>query len=790
MASPWRKNVLSTETLTTTTLESGNNINGTYTENSSSTDDTTLDETASTVEVSFAATQSVHDESTGSGSGNNVTGDSTSTETGTQTYNFITNPTALYPYPWYYGYSLIESGTKSYTITTTASAITGDSTENETATDDCTMVDVGYQPGSGFGTETLIGEENYSRLEVSNDLNGGYSRSITDSGAYSLESGWTYSVSFAQSDSGNYLVADISSTLTGADRYSLLAQFTDPAVLPDLDFSPVGAPIIMGAPPSAPTGGGPLPYDASQPGLADALAQSFQAGSDLSGAAADAAFAEVGNDLLHQFCFARETRITLATGERIPIMIAERGQEVFARLDSNPHGPTVKRKIVTVFENKPAHLLHVCYGGETIRATDNHPWYVVGRGFVPTRDLKPGDLLLTSDDGTVAVDRIEDHDEIEPVYNLHVESAHTYFVGDRCAVLVHNESVQIKVSVAKFNEWLGRNIRKNNPNAPEVKAEDIDKWLATANQPSGIQGPMVPPEKAEQYLEALYQHNKQAAKAQGYDLTRKQFAGSLVNSYVQYEAALQIPEQLRQQMAANIAVGGKQSASLDERRKAEKVEAEQKAKQVQKFKATSEKRRADQFNALLAQGTSTAKQYLSDTGEMVILGEYSEKQTGLGIVANLAAGALGVDAPGDVRDLSHNIANWKWTWAHGGKTALNGIALLPVIGMVKYLKYAKKADDVAEGLKQSEKIGEGLDTAASVAKNGENGATAGKSAAGNVDAPSNAIEYKLKRPEGVSDADWQKKMDALNKGAAEGARKGCACPGENWSSTEAAQRTE
>ncbi|MCA9140950.1 MAG: hypothetical protein KDB00_29465, partial [Planctomycetales bacterium] len=40
-----------------------------------------------------------------------------------------------------------------------------------------------------------------------------------------------------------------------------------------------------------------------------------------------------------------------------------------------------------------------------------------------------------------------------------------------------------------------------------------------------------------------------------------------------------------------------------------------------------------------------------------------------------------------------------------------------------------------------------------------------------VNAPRDGIDYPLKRPDGVSDADWQKKLDALNQGAAEGQAK-------------------
>jgi hypothetical protein len=90
------------------------------------------------------------------------------------------------------------------------------------------------------------------------------------------------------------------------------------------------------------------------------------------------------------------------------------------------------------------------------------------------------------------------------------------------------------------------------------------------------------------------------------------------------------------------------------------------------------------------------------------MGDYAEEYaTAASVGIGLAAGFAGVDIVMDVRDLSHSISNWKWSWSHVGKTALNAVGVVPVIGMVKNLKYlddvagvAKNADEGVVALKR------------------------------------------------------------------------------------------
>lgn len=77
-------------------------------------------------------------------------------------------------------------------------------------------------------------------------------------------------------------------------------------------------------------------------------------------------------------------------------------------------------------------------------------------------------------------------------------------------------------------------------------------------------------------------------------------------------------------------------------------------------------------------------EYIADAREQVVLGEYSNKVNALGTALQVGTGIIGIDLPGDLRDLSHNFRHWEWSGSHAGKTLVNAIGILPVIGAMKY----------------------------------------------------------------------------------------------------------
>ena len=88
-------------------------------------------------------------------------------------------------------------------------------------------------------------------------------------------------------------------------------------------------------------------------------------------------------------------------------------------------------------------LVHLITNGEEIITTDNHPFYVQGRGFINAGNLLVGDKLISvnGEDLFVKKHYIEETDVPVDVYNFQVEDHHTYFVGES-AVWVHNDMCQ------------------------------------------------------------------------------------------------------------------------------------------------------------------------------------------------------------------------------------------------------------------------------------------------------------------------------------------------------------
>jgi hypothetical protein len=87
-------------------------------------------------------------------------------------------------------------------------------------------------------------------------------------------------------------------------------------------------------------------------------------------------------------------------------------------------------------------LIVLDVGAEQIRCTMDHPFWVVGRGWVPAQKLSSGDELVSA--GGMAVFIIQTWIERLPrtirVFNVTVDGNHTYYIG-RSRILVHNKNV-------------------------------------------------------------------------------------------------------------------------------------------------------------------------------------------------------------------------------------------------------------------------------------------------------------------------------------------------------------
>ena len=137
-------------------------------------------------------------------------------------------------------------------------------------------------------------------------------------------------------------------------------------------------------------------------------------------------------------CFTGDTLVSTETGLR-PIKEIQVGDYVWA--EDTETGEIELKKVLAVSVTESDTLVHVTTeNGTKIDTTENHPFYVEGKGWTAAAELKSGDVLHTKDGETETVSgvEVEKLEEAVKVYNLEVEDSHTYYVSvDR--VLVHNK---------------------------------------------------------------------------------------------------------------------------------------------------------------------------------------------------------------------------------------------------------------------------------------------------------------------------------------------------------------
>jgi len=118
------------------------------------------------------------------------------------------------------------------------------------------------------------------------------------------------------------------------------------------------------------------------------------------------------------------------------------GDRVLSRNEQT--GEMAFKQVLKCFEhyNKAVRLLEYIYDNNP-KLTDSHivtlehPYWVEGKGWVKMADLKVGDKLITHNQTTATVTKMEDC-HLTCVYNIEVEDFNTYFVGDFPSIWVHN----------------------------------------------------------------------------------------------------------------------------------------------------------------------------------------------------------------------------------------------------------------------------------------------------------------------------------------------------------------
>jgi hypothetical protein len=136
----------------------------------------------------------------------------------------------------------------------------------------------------------------------------------------------------------------------------------------------------------------------------------------------------------HLSCFAAGTPVRTLAGPR-PIESIAVGDQV---LTQDPRsGALSYHPVADAVHNRPDRVFKIDLGPEAIKATGIHRFWKAGHGWVMARDLKPGDTVRTL--GGVATVKSVAPAGVEPVYNLEVQQAESFFAGP-IGLLVHDNS--------------------------------------------------------------------------------------------------------------------------------------------------------------------------------------------------------------------------------------------------------------------------------------------------------------------------------------------------------------
>lgn len=155
-------------------------------------------------------------------------------------------------------------------------------------------------------------------------------------------------------------------------------------------------------------------------------------------------------------CFAEGTLVLTEDGER-PIEEIRVGDRVWAWNEET--GESELAEVVRVYERETLEVYTLHIGvDETLETTDEHPFWVVGRGWVEVEDLQVGDILRTYEGQELRLVAVERQERTLRVFNFEVRGLHTYFVGN-ARVLVHNCAQFVRTNCRIFPKDLKKRLK-------------------------------------------------------------------------------------------------------------------------------------------------------------------------------------------------------------------------------------------------------------------------------------------------------------------------------------------
>jgi hypothetical protein len=141
------------------------------------------------------------------------------------------------------------------------------------------------------------------------------------------------------------------------------------------------------------------------------------------------------DECVGQNSFSADTDVSTPDGDR-PISEIEVGDTVYAYNEST--GEVGEYEVTATINHVDEDIIHLYLDGELIETTAEHPFYTEDEVWVDAADLTAGDQILSLDGDYGTVERVVVvEDANQPMYNLTVDEAHTFYIGEG-DWLVHN----------------------------------------------------------------------------------------------------------------------------------------------------------------------------------------------------------------------------------------------------------------------------------------------------------------------------------------------------------------
>ncbi len=151
-------------------------------------------------------------------------------------------------------------------------------------------------------------------------------------------------------------------------------------------------------------------------------------------------------------CFTLGTTVLTKDGEK-SIEDIQIGDLVLAKDEET--GDQDYKEVEWLYERDVDAIYEIQIGNETIETTNEHPFWIIGEGWVEAKNLVAGDLLETNDGNTIRIDTIEIVQKQETVYNFKVQDYHFYYVSD-IGIWTHNSCKKTYQTYTKKQKKQGR----------------------------------------------------------------------------------------------------------------------------------------------------------------------------------------------------------------------------------------------------------------------------------------------------------------------------------------------